>query len=193
MFSSLSGTVHDLSPSECEMNCGGVGYNVKITLSTYKALESYGFELLNPKLYTHVAFREDDTTIYGFATKEERDMFRLLIGVSGIGGGTAQKILSAVPAENLASAIISGDEKALTTIKGIGAKMAGQIILDLKSKVKGDVVEATFEAVTPFFDDAVSSLVALGTKKSEASSLVTAAIKLGATDVTSAIRLALKK
>ncbi|MEL4861251.1 Holliday junction branch migration protein RuvA [Pseudoflavonifractor phocaeensis] len=131
MFYYLNGTVTHVAPYLAVIDCGGVGYACHTTNVTLSALK-----LGKPgKLFTHLNVREDAMELYGFATEEELNCFQMLIGVSGVGPKAALSILSSATAEQLALAIITGDEKALTIAPGIGKKIAQRIILELKDKL----------------------------------------------------------
>ena len=133
MFYYLKGTVGHLAPNLAVIDCGGVGYACRTTAYTLSAL-SAGKEA---KLYTHRNVREDAMELYGFISENERNCFRLLIGVSGVGPKAALSILSATTPEGLATSIITGNEKALTVAPGIGKKIAQRVILELKDKLAG--------------------------------------------------------
>ncbi|MCD7920434.1 MAG: Holliday junction branch migration protein RuvA [Clostridiales bacterium] len=131
MFYYLYGTVAHIAPYLAVLDCGGVGYACKttnFTLSTLRKGEK-------AKLYTHLAVKEDDVTLYGFATEEERNLFLLLLSVSGVGPKAALSILSTSSPSSLALAIITGDLKALTSAAGVGKKLAQRIVLELKDKL----------------------------------------------------------
>lgn len=131
MFYYLEGTITHIAPYLAVVDCGGVGYACKTTNYTLGAL-TVGKK---GKLYTHVNVREDAFEIYGFATESERSCFEMLIGISGVGPKAALSILSTNSPENLAMAIITENEKALTSAPGIGKKIAQRIILELKDKL----------------------------------------------------------
>ena len=131
MFYYLSGTVGHVEPYLAVIDCGGVGYACRTTTYTLSALKKGE----KAKLYTHLNVREDAMELYGFSTQEERNLFELLISVSGVGPKAALSILSASAPANLALSIITGDEKALTCAPGIGKKIAQRVILELKDKL----------------------------------------------------------
>ena len=136
MFYYLKGRAAHLAPNLAVIDCGGVGYACRTTSYTLSGLQM-GQEVT---LYTHLNVREDAMELYGFGTEKERNCFQLLIGVSGVGPKAALSILSATTPEGLATAIITGDEKALTVAQGIGKKIAQRIILELKDKLaKGQI------------------------------------------------------
>ena len=131
MFYYLKGRAAHLAPNLAVIDCGGVGYACRTTSYTLSGLQM-GQEVT---LYTHLNVREDAMELYGFGTEKERNCFQLLIGVSGVGPKAALSILSATTPEGLATAIITGDEKALTVAQGIGKKIAQRILLELKDKL----------------------------------------------------------
>ena len=136
MFYYVSGTVAHVEPYLSVIDCGGVGYACRTTNQTLSRL-TVGQK---GKLFTHLYVREELFELYGFATEDELNCFRLLIGVSGVGPKAALSILSATTPEGLAMSIITGDEKALTVAQGIGKKIAQRIILELKDKLaKGQI------------------------------------------------------
>ena len=133
MFYYLNGTVGHLGPNLAVVDCGGVGYACRTTSYTLSAL-TVGKPA---KLYTHLNVREDAMELYGFASEQERTCFQLLTGVSGVGPKAALSILSATTPEGLTTAIVTGNEKALTVAPGIGKKIAQRVILELKDKLAG--------------------------------------------------------
>jgi Holliday junction DNA helicase RuvA len=131
MIEYLRGILDELTPTEATVECGGVGYLCNISLNTYSAIQGKG----EVRLFVHEAIREDSWTLYGFATKQERELFVMLISVSGIGGNTARTMLSAFTPSELCDIIMNGNDKLLKTVKGLGTKTAQRIIVDLKDKV----------------------------------------------------------
>lgn len=131
MIYHLNGRLIEKHPTHIVIECGGVGYLVSISLTTFEALPDDETLFLN----IHMVVREDSQTLYGFATKEERSMFLLLISVSGVGANTARLILSAMDSATASEVIASGDVDAMKKVKGIGAKTAQRIIIDLRDKV----------------------------------------------------------
>ena len=132
MIGSLNGIIDESSFSQCTIDVNGVGYDVEIPLSTFDKLPLPGNKA---KLLIHTQVREDAITLFGFATPEERDLFRALINVSGIGGKLALNILGAMPVQNFCAAVSAGDVKALSLINGIGKRTAERIIVELKGKL----------------------------------------------------------
>lgn len=163
MIEYVSGTLTELNPTMAVVETAGVGFAVNISLGTYSALNGRQ----NVKLYVYEAIREDAYTLYGFATKEERQMFMLLVSVSGVGAGTARMILSSVSTAELRDAVLTGNERILKGVKGIGLKTAQRIIVDLKDKVgvvnvSGQEVKSQAAAASVDADEAVQALQMLG-------------------------------
>lgn len=163
MIEYLKGDITDLTPTFCVIECAGVGYGLNITLLDYDYLKSSdnGNKV---KMYIHEAIREDSHDLYGFKDKEEREAFRMLIGVSGVGPNTARLILSSLTVNQLENAISSGNEIPLKSVKGIGGKTAQRIIVDLKDKIKTGVtsISLSLPMSGAVFEDASSALVMLG-------------------------------
>lgn len=131
MIDYVRGQVAELTPAYAVVDVNGVGYGLNITLNTFTAVQNKQ----EVKLFVHESIREDAYTLFGFATKQEREMFLLLITVSGVGAGTARMILSAMSPSELCEVISTGNEKFLKTVKGIGLRTAQRIIVDLKDKI----------------------------------------------------------
>lgn len=197
MFYYLKGVVGHIAPNLAVIDCGGVGYACRTTSYTLSSLQVGE----KAKLYTHLNVREDAMELYGFATENECSCFRMLIGVSGVGPKAALSILSSTTPEGLATAIITGQEKALTVAPGIGKKIAQRIILELKDKLaKGQLpaAEETFggSGVTVIPQDKTSeasaALAVLGYNPAE----INAALKgldLDALTLEEIVRQALRK
>lgn len=180
MIEYIKGTLTSLTPTMAVLEAAGVGYGLNISLNTYTALQ--GKE--EAKLYVHEVLqtggRDDSYTLYGFADKRERELYRLLITVSGVGANTARMILSSYSAPEIGSAIASGNEKLLKSVKGIGLKTAQRIIIDLKDKILSlditDEIQAggtRQDAVySPIREEAVSALVMLGFSPAPSSKVV---------------------
>jgi Holliday junction DNA helicase RuvA len=161
MIAFIEGQISDKNPTYVVLDTGGIGYLLHISLNTYARLES----LERVKLLTHLHIKEDSHTLFGFWTEEERTMFRHLISVSGIGPSTAQLILSAMQTSEIRSAIVSEDVNTFKRVKGIGAKTAQRLIIDLKDKVARDGEEiALIDKGThnTLREEALSALVSLG-------------------------------
>ncbi len=131
MIEFLSGDIAELTPTTAVINCAGVGYLANISLNTFSALQGQQ----KAKLFIHEAIREDAYQLFGFATTAEREVFRLLTSVSGVGASTARVIVSALSPAELQNVITSGDTRSLKGIKGIGLKTAERIIVELKDKI----------------------------------------------------------
>ena len=163
MISHINGKLVEKTPTYVVIDCNGVGYKLNISLQTYSAIQTE-----NCKLLTHLAVKEDSHTLYGFCTSEERDLFRKLISVSGVGPSTARMILSTYSAEEIVHYIITADVASIQNVKGIGGKTAQRIIIDLKDKVgKGkETSDLLFTQDNTIREEALSALLALGfTKK----------------------------
>ena len=163
MIGSLNGIIDESSFSQCTIDVNGVGYDVEIPLSTFDKLPLPGNKA---KLFIHTQVREDAITLFGFATAEERELFRTLIGVSGIGGKLALNILGAMPVQNFCAAVSAGDVKALSLINGIGKRTAERIIVELKGKLPECANTAAVAAMTgTTARDAALALEKLGFKR----------------------------
>lgn len=160
MIGQLNGRLIEKNPTELVIECAGVGYEVKISLHTYSAIGSDE----SVRVFTKLIVREDAHVLYGFASKEEREMFNLLISVSGIGPNTAMLMLSSLVPEEIAYAIQSDDVRTIQSIKGIGAKTAQRVIIDLKDKMLKIVsdTENIFNSNNTNKFDALTALVSLG-------------------------------
>lgn len=166
MIEYVTGAIERLSPTDVTVSAGAIGYLVNISLNTYTALEGKS----ECRLWTHLRIQEDAWTLYGFATADERRLFRLLIGVSGVGAATAMLVLSAFGTSDLEAIIAQGDAKSLKSVKGVGGKTAERIIVDLRDKIKTDTSALSIQtpALSAVFDEALAALVMLGYKKPEA-------------------------
>lgn len=134
MIAHLNGQLVEAYPTHLIIECGGVGYRVNISLNAYSKIGKTD----NLKIFTHLVVREDAQILYGFYSKQERELFLRLISVNGVGPSSAMMMLSSLESEEIVAAIESADARKLQTIKGIGAKTAQRIIIDLKDKLEGD-------------------------------------------------------
>ena len=131
MIAHIQGRLVEKNPTDVVIDCHGVGYFLNISLHTFSQLPTTE----NVKLFTQLLVREDSHTLYGFSTKEEREVFNLLISVSGVGASTARTMLSSLPPEQIRDAIVSEDVVTIQGVKGIGTKTAQRVVLDLKDKI----------------------------------------------------------
>jgi holliday junction DNA helicase RuvA len=170
MIGQLSGRLIEKNPTDLVIDCGGVGYEVKISLNTFSAL---GTEE-SVRVYTKLVVREDAQILYGFADVIEREMFNHLVSVSGIGPNTAMIMLSSLLPKEIAGAIQSEDVKTIQSIKGIGAKTAQRVIIDLKDKMlkMAFSTENIFNSNNTNQFDALNALVSLGFDKKSAEKAV---------------------
>ena len=159
MIGSLNGIIDESSFSQCLIDVNGVGYEEEIPLSTFDKLPLPGNRA---KLFIHTQVREDAITLFGFSTTEERELFRTLINISGIGGKLALNILGAMPVQNFCAAVSNGDVKALSLINGIGKRTAERIIVELKGKLPET---STGGASLPAMSSANTSDAALALEK----------------------------
>jgi Holliday junction DNA helicase RuvA len=161
MLDYIKGEIVELTPASVVIEAGGLGYIAHLSLNTYSALTG----LKETKLYVYEAIREDAHQLFGFSDKRERDLFLLLISVSGVGANTARMVLSSIAFYELEGIIASGNSSTLKTVKGIGNKTAERIILDLKDKVKvGGAAnsQASFAPLSEVANEAIAALVMLG-------------------------------
>ena len=201
MIEYIKGEITEITPATVTLETsGGVGYLLNISLNTYTAIQ----DKVQVRLYAHEAIREDAWVLFGFATKEERELFLQLITVSGIGGNTARMILSALSPRELCDVIATGNDKLLKTVKGIGLKTAQRIIVDLKDKIKtlpsatglvgadGELPLAGMSSAV--MDEAVSALTMLGFPVTASQKVVAAILKEEpSAPVEKVIKVALKR
>ncbi len=162
MIDHLAGKLDSITPTYAVIDCNGVGYIAHISLHTYTKIK----DTPSVKILTHLAIREDAHVLYGFADEHERELFRLLISVSGVGAATARMILSSLNPVEIEKAIAGSDLNTLKKIKGIGAKSAERIIVDLKDKVgKGGFANVELSGGSGGNQEALLALVALGFPK----------------------------
>jgi holliday junction DNA helicase RuvA len=170
MIAQIQGKLIEKSPTEVVIDCNGVGYSVNISLHTYGLLPKNDFI----KLFTHLIIKEDSHSLYGFIEKSEKEIFKLLISVSGIGANIARTMLSSIEPKQIINAIGSGDVGTIQSIKGIGVKTAQRTILDLKEKVLKlyDLDEVSMSQSNTNKDEALSALEVLGFIRKSAEKVV---------------------
>ena len=198
MYAYIKGELAEINTDHIVIEAGGIGYQVFISLQTFDYLPSVGENL---KIYTYLYLREDAMILYGFLTKDDLELFKLLISVSGIGPKGGLAILSTLEADDLRFAILSGDAKAISKAPGVGGKTAQRVILELKDKLS---LEAAFEAKTEHVqknaaaaggsvkNDAVMALTALGYSSTESLKAVSAVEITEDMDVEEVLKAALK-
>ena len=199
MIEYIKGEIAELSPASAIIDCNGLGYAANISLNTYDAIQGKK----SCKLYIYEAIREDAYVLYGFADKQERELFLLLISVSGIGGNTARMILSALSPSELINVISTENANLLKTVKGIGLKTAQRVIVDLKDKIKTSGEAAGTTGITGLAstaanvqvqEEAVAALTMLGFAQAPSQKVVMAILKEDAgAPVEQVIKLALKR
>ena len=197
MYEYISGLVSELAPTYAVVDAGGVGYYINISLQTYAAIEGEK----SARLYVHFIVREDAQQLYGFATKLERELFRNLISVSGVGGNTARMILSTYSTSELRNIIATENAVLLKNVKGLGLKTAQKIIVELSGKMlelgadkEAVVATAAGGASNEIFDETMAALVMLGFQKAASEKVVKALLKESPTiSVEEAVRQALRR
>ena len=197
MIDYVKGELTELTPAMAVVECGGVGYAVNISLNTYSAIQGKSV----CKLYVYEAIREDAHLLFGFAGKQERELFLLLISVSGIGGNTARTILSSLSPAELINIISTENAQLLKTVKGIGLKTAQRIIVELKDKIQGSAAAAAqgglpgmTVASNQVQEEALAALQALGFQAAPSQKVVLAILKQQPdAAVETVIKLALKQ
>ena len=194
MIDYIKGKITGLTPTEVILECYGIGYRILISLQTYEGLNGKD----DATVYIHHYLREDEELYYGFSSKDERELFRLLIGVSGIGASTARMMLSSLNSEEIRNAILAEDINKIKSIKGIGLKSAQRLILELKDKVvKGAGTDNSIlfsPTSNTAVDEAVTALVMLGFTKANVNKAVSAVIKeKPSASLEEIIKLALKR
>jgi holliday junction DNA helicase RuvA len=192
MITHIEGRLTEKTPTYAIIDCGGVGYMLYISLNTYSKI----MEGEKIKLFSHLSIKEDAHVLYGFAEQSERNLFRQLISVSGVGAGTARMILSSLAPNEVVNAILSGNVALLQKIKGIGSKSAQRIIVDLKDKLAKESIDPDYavSSGSTVRDEAISALVMLGFVKAAAEKAVDKTINNAQTQlvVEQLIRQALK-
>lgn len=200
MIEYIRGELAELSPASAVIDCNGLGYAVNISLNTYSAIQGKK----ECKLYIYEAIREDAYILYGFVSKQERELFLLLISVSGIGGNTARMILSALSPAELVNVISTENTSMLKSVKGIGLKTAQRVIVDLKDKIKssatasesasGGIANTPSAASTQVQEEAIAALTMLGFAHAPSQKVVLALLKEEPdARVEQVIKLALKR
>jgi holliday junction DNA helicase RuvA len=187
MIGKLTGTLGDKNPPQVLVDCNGVGYEVDVPMSTFYNLPGVGEKV---SLLTHFVVREDAQVLYGFATGSERETFRQLIKISGVGPRTALAVLSGMSVSDIAQAVSAQDAGRLVKVPGIGKKTAERLLLELKGKLGPDLGSASAAAVSDAQTDILQALVALGYSDKDAA----AALKSLPADVgvSEGIKLALR-
>ena len=194
MIDYIKGQIVELTPTELILENAGIGYSILISLQTYEA-----FQLQTQAVaYIHHYIREDEELYFGFATKDERELFRLLISVSGIGVASARMMLSTLTSEEIRQAILSEDVNRIKSVKGIGLKSAQRLVLELKDKIvkgEGSAETALFAAPgSALVEEATTALVMLGFSKANISKVLPAILKENpAAKVEDIIKAALKR
>lgn len=187
MFNYIHGRLAELTPTYAVIDANGIGYELNISLTTFSALQGKQ----EARLYVHEVIREDAWLLFGFDTRRELDIFRSLINVSGVGSNTARVILSSIPPAELEVVIASADSRRLKSVKGVGAKTAERIIVDLKDKIKpqGDTLFIQAAQQSEAFDEAMAALQMLGFAKGPVEKALT---KLFSADPTISVEQAIK-
>lgn len=175
MIDYIKGEVAELTPASATIETAGIGYFINISLNTYASLSGQK----DAKLFIYEAIREDAYLLFGFFDKQERELFILLISVSGIGASTARMMLSSMTVQELTNVIASGNSDILKTVKGIGLKTAQRVIVDLKDKIKISGVEQVemFATNNPAGEEAIAALVMLGFPQQASQKVVTKILK----------------
>lgn len=175
MIAHIKGKLVEKTPTEVVIECNGVGYAIHISLHTYSVLP----DTENIKLYTYLHIKEDAHTLFGFMDKAERELFKLLLSVSGIGPGTARTMLSSIPPQNIIQAIANADVATIQSAKGIGAKTAQRVIIDLKDKILKiyDVETKEIASSNINRDEALDALEVLGFIRKSAEKVIDKILK----------------
>ena len=176
MITQIRGRLVEKNPTYVVVDCSGVGYLLHVSLQTFSSLPNEE----NIRLYTHLSIREDAHTLYGFITKSEREVFKLLISVSGVGPSIARTMLSSMSSEEVQNAIASDNVALIQSVKGIGAKTAQRVIVDLKDKILKtfDVDEVSLNSNNTNKEEALSALEVLGFNRRQSEKVVTAILKV---------------
>ena len=191
MITHLKGKLTEKNPTHIIIECAGVGYFVNISLHTFSKLS----DSEDVSIFTHLQVKEDSHTLFGFAEKSEREIFRLLLSVSGIGSSTARTMLSSLSPAQIRDAIAGGDAATIQSIKGIGTKTAQRVILDLRDKILKvyDIDEVSTSANNTNKEEALSALEVLGFARRSAEKVVDKVLRQDTSlSVENIIKLALK-
>jgi Holliday junction DNA helicase RuvA len=174
MITQIEGQLIEKNPTHVVVKCSGISYFINISLFTFQQIPDG--ELVN--IFTHLQVKEDAHTLYGFISRQEREIFRKLIGVSGIGANTARLMFSSLSPDEITQAIAKGDVDTIKSVKGIGAKTAQRVIIDLKDKIESSVESEnlTFQSNTNK-DEALSALETLGYSKKQADRVIVKIVK----------------
>jgi Holliday junction DNA helicase RuvA len=190
MYESVRGRLVSKAPGHVVVETGGIGYRIAIPLSTYERLPACDGEV---RLHLHLVVREDEWRLMGFATDEERALFRACLGVNGVGPATALALLSGLSAKELRAAVAGGDVAALTRVKGIGKKTAERLVADLRDAVAAEIAAEGHPAISRGpAADAVAALVALGIDPADAAERVRRVAGSGDGDLPTLVRAALR-
>ncbi len=193
MIEYIKGTLSEINPTEAIIENNGIGYSALISLQTYEEINGKS----EVKLYIHHYLREDEELYYGFATKDERHMFRLLISVSGIGAATARMMLSSMSSDEITNAILTEDINKIKSIKGIGLKSAQRLIIELKDKVgktSGNTPTLPGLSSDTAIEEATTALVMLGFTKQNVNKVLSSIVKeKPGASLEEMIKIALKK
>ena len=177
MYDYIKGNISEISPTEVIVECCGIGYSIMISLQTYDILK----DCSEAKIFIYHCISEDDEQFYGFATKDERELFKLLISVSGVGVASARMMLSSLSDEEIRNAIMGEDVAKIKSIKGIGLNTAQRLMLDLKDKIiKGagvDKANLTVQESNNNIDEATTALLNLGFTKANISKILPSILK----------------
>ena len=196
MISFLQGKISDIDPTHIILDVGGVGYHVNISLISYSQIK----DLTVVKLFTHLHIKEDAHTLYGFFEISERKRFQQLISISGVGPSTGLMILSSLNPHEIHAAIVNGDVKTISSVKGIGQKTAQRIILELKDKMSKEELEAGQPVISlingsSIRSEALAALTTLGIPKAAAEKSIDLIIKQNGSEISleELIKFALKR
>jgi Holliday junction DNA helicase RuvA len=175
MITQIRGRLVEKNPTYVVVDCAGVGYLLHVSLQTFSSLPTDE----NIRLFTHLSIREDAHTLYGFITKTEREVFKLLISVSGVGPSIARTMLSSMSSEEVQNAIASENVALIQSVKGIGAKTAQRVIVDLKDKILKtfDIDEVSLSSNNTNKEEALSALEVLGFNRRQSEKVITAILK----------------